>query len=64
MDRYTKFILTVIAMSLLWISLRVGDLVPNAIAAYADTKIEIVDVSVARHRALPVVITGKISCSE
>jgi hypothetical protein len=64
MDRYTKFNLTVIAVSLLWISLHVGDLVPNAFAGYAITKIEIVDVSVSSHRALPVVIKGKVNCSD
>lgn len=62
MDRYSKFIFTVIAVSLLWISLHVGDIVPNALAAYTDTKIEITDVSVSRHRALPVVISGELTC--
>jgi len=62
MDRYTKFVFTVIAISLLWISLHVGDLVPNALAAYSNTKIEIADVSVSRHRALPVVISGELTC--
>ena len=62
MDRYAKFILTVIAVSLLWISLHVGDLVPNAYAAYMDARIEITDVSVSRHRALPVVVSGELTC--
>lgn len=62
MDRYAKFILTVIAMSLLWISLHVGDLVPNAFAANSATKIVIADVSVSRHRALPVVVSGELTC--
>jgi hypothetical protein len=62
MDRYTKFILTVIAVSLLWISLHVGDLIPNAFAASSDTKIVIADVSVSRYRALPVVVSGELTC--
>ena len=62
MDRYTKFILTVIAVSLLWISLHVGDLVPNAFAANSDTRIVIADVTVSRHRALPVYVTGELNC--
>ena len=62
MDRYTKFIFTIIALSLLWISVHVGDIVPDALAAYADTRIEIVDVSVSRNRALPVVISGELTC--
>jgi len=62
MDRYSKFLFTVIAVSLLWISLHVGDIVPNALAAYTDTRIEITDVSVSRNRALPVVISGELTC--
>ena len=62
MDRYAKFILTVIAISLVWISLHVGDLIPNAIAANSDTRIEITDISVNRHRALPVVVSGELTC--
>jgi len=62
MDGYTKFILTVIAASLLWISLHVGDLVPKAFAASSNTKIEIADVSVPRHRALPVIVSGELTC--
>ena len=62
MDRYTKFILTLIAMSLMWISIQAGTLIPDGYAAYADTKIEISDVTVARSRALPVYVTGEIKC--
>ena len=63
MDRYTKFILTVIALSLMWISIQAGALISNSYAAYADTKIEIADVTVARSRALPVYVTGELKCS-
>lgn len=62
MDRYSKFIMSVIAGSLLWNSFHVGDLIPNAIAAYADTKIDIVDISVSRGRSLPVVVSGELTC--
>lgn len=62
MDRYTKFIFTIIAISLLWISIHVGDLVPNALAASSDIKIVIADVSVSKHRALPVVVSGELTC--
>lgn len=64
MDRYTKFILTLIAMSLIWISVHAGALISNGYAGNADTKIEIVDVSVAKHRALPVYISGEVRCKE
>lgn len=62
MDRYSKFLMSVIAISLMWISFHVGDLIPNAIAAYAGTKIEIADISVSRNRALPVVVSGEVTC--
>jgi hypothetical protein len=62
MDRYTKFILTVIALSLMWISLNLGAVISNGYAGYSDTKIEIADVTVARSRALPVVVSGQITC--
>ena len=63
MDKYTKFILSVIALSLVWISLHLGTAVSTGYAAYADTKIEIVDISVGKHRALPVHVTGELKCS-
>jgi hypothetical protein len=62
MDRYTKFILTLIALSLMWISIQAGALISNGYAAYADTKIEISDVTVARSRALPVYVQGELKC--
>ena len=62
MDRYTKVILTVIASSLMWISIHLGATVSNGYAGYADMKIEIVDVSVSKHRALPVEIIGQKTC--
>lgn len=62
MDRYTKFIMTLIAMSLMWISLLIKPPFSIAYAGIADTRIEIVDISVARHRALPVIISGEIIC--
>lgn len=62
MDRYTKFILTLIALSLMWISIQAGALISNGYAGYADTKIEIADVTVAKSRALPVYVTGELKC--
>jgi hypothetical protein len=46
----------------MWISIQAGALIPNGYAAYADTKIEIADVTVARSRALPVYVTGELKC--
>ena len=62
MDRYTKVILTVIAFSLLWISIQAGAFIRTAVAAYGATQIEIADVSVSRTRPLPVYVTGELNC--
>jgi len=62
MDRYTKVVLTVIAFSLLWISIQAGAFISNATAAYGATQIEIADVSVSKHRVLPVYVTGELKC--
>lgn len=62
MDRYTKVILTVIAFSLLWISIQAGAFISTAVAAYGATQIEIADVSVSRAHALPVYVTGELKC--
>lgn len=63
MDRYTKTVLTVIAVTLFWIAVRAGELLPVAVAAGADTRIAIADVSVSRNRPLPVVVSGELKCS-
>lgn len=62
MDRYTKAVLTVIAFSLLWISIQAGAFISTAAAAYGAMQIEIADVSVSRNRALPVYVTGELKC--
>jgi hypothetical protein len=64
MDKYTKFVLTLIAISLMWISLNLGLAVSTGYAGSADAKIEIADVTVARSRALPVYVTGELTCKD
>ena len=64
MDKYTRFILTIIAMSLVWISIHVGAFMSTAAAAYGATQIEIADVSVSRARPLPVYVTGELKCKD
>lgn len=61
MDRYTKVMLTVIALSLLWISVQLTSPIPNAYAL--DTaRVDIADISVSKQRALPVHVTGELTC--
>ena len=64
MDKYTKAVLTVIAGSLLWISIQAGGFFSNAVAAYGATQIAIADVSVSRSHALPVYVTGELKCNK
>lgn len=64
MDKYTKAMLTIIAFSLLWLIVNTGAVFSNAVAAYADTKIEIADVTVSRTHALPVYVTGELKCTD
>ena len=62
MDRYTRFVLTVIAAALVWIGVRVGAPIADSHAGYQDTKVEIADISVSRHRPLPVEVSGELVC--
>ena len=63
-DKYNKVMLTIIALSLLWISIQGGALISNAMAAYGATQIEMSDVAVSRSHALPVYVTGELKCSK
>jgi hypothetical protein len=56
MDRYTKFILTVIAACLTWLCVQAGAFVGSVNPGYADNKISIADVSVGEHHPLPVLV--------
>jgi hypothetical protein len=64
MDKYTKILLTMITVSLVWISLQLGTVVPNAFAASDTVRVEIVDVNVSKHRTLPVEVSGELRCTE
>lgn len=61
MDRYTKVMLTIIALSLLWISTQLTSPISNAYAV-DTTRVDIADISVSQHRTLPVHVTGELTC--
>lgn len=63
MDRYTKVILTVIAISLAWIGLNVGSPISDAIALMTQP-IEITSVNVSKSTPLPVYVTGELKCKQ
>lgn len=62
MDRYTKFLLTVIAISLLAIALKPTFPVESAFGAADTQRIEIVGISSAINHAIPIKVEGKIKC--
>jgi hypothetical protein len=62
-DKYTKVILTVIAVSLAWIGINVGSPISDAYALMTQP-IEITGVNVSRHTPLPVYVTGELKCKQ
>jgi hypothetical protein len=62
MDRYTKTLLTIIAVSLMWIAFKDSQIISNAMASSGTVEVKIVGMDVSRYQALPVKIEGKIHC--
>lgn len=64
MDRYTKTILTVIAIALMWIGIRDLSLVSNAFAGQGIVEVKVIEMDINRYRPIPVEVQGKITCKE
>ena len=64
MDRYTKSVLTVIAISLVWIALKDTGIIADAVASSGVVQVEVVDMNWTRYSPLPVRIEGKIKCDD
>jgi len=62
MDRYTKTVLTIIAISLAWIAMKDTQIISNAVASSGAIEVKVVDMNWTRYKPLPVRIEGKISC--
>ena len=62
MDRYTKTILTIIAISLVWIAFKDIGIIADARASNGVVKVEVVDMNWTRYSPLPVRVEGKIQC--
>lgn len=63
MDRYTKTLLTIIAVSLVCIVLKDINIIPNANAALSGvTEVKVVDFKISQNYPIPVKIQGKIKC--
>lgn len=62
MNRYTKSVLTIIAVSLVWIALKDATVISNAVASSGVAEVKIVDMNFSRYQPLPVRVEGKIQC--
>ena len=62
MDRYTKSVLTIIAVSLVWIAFKDTQIIPDAVASSGVVEVKVVDMSWTRYSPLPVRVEGKIQC--
>jgi len=61
MDRYTKMILTTIAISLVVIAFKDVPIISNALAS-SVVEVRVVDMNWTRYSPLPVRVEGKIKC--
>ena len=62
MDRYTKSILTVIAIALVWIAFKDSAIIDDAVASNGVVEVKVVDMNWTRYSPLPVRVEGKIKC--
>ena len=62
MDRYTKSVLTVIAISLIVIAMKDVPIIANAMASSGVVEVRVVDMNWTRYKPLPVRVEGKIRC--
>lgn len=64
MDRYTKTLLTVIAISLVWIALKDTGIISDAKASSGVVEVKVVDMNWTRYSPLPVRVEGKLECRD
>lgn len=62
MDRYSKIVLTVIAICLVWIGARDLPFIPDAMAASGVLEVKVVEMDLSRYRPIPVAVKGEITC--
>jgi hypothetical protein len=48
----------------MWLCLQAGAFVGSVDAGYSDNRIDIADISVGKHRPLPVYVTGELKCKQ
>lgn len=64
MDRYGKFMLTLIAFSLVWIGIKDFSFISNAMAASGIIEVKVVEIDFNRYRPVPVEVKGEITCKQ
>lgn len=62
MDRYTRTLLTIIAVALVWIAVKDTAVISSANASTGVIEVRIVDMNLSRYRPLPVQLHGEIRC--
>ncbi len=62
MDRYSKTVLTVIAIALVWIAFNDSGIIDDAVASSGVVEVKVVDMNWTRYSPLPVRVEGKIKC--
>ena len=61
MDRYSKTLLTIITIALVWIGVKDTGIIADAQAA-SVVEVKVVDMNWTRYSPLPVRVEGKIKC--
>lgn len=64
MDRYAKFILTIIAISLVFIAMRDVPVISEAMASTGVIEVKVVSLEIPSYRPIPVKVEGKIECGK
>jgi len=62
MDHYSKTVLTVIVIALVWIAFKDSGIIDDAVASSGVVEVKVVDMNWTRYSPLPVRVEGKIQC--
>lgn len=62
MDRYTKTVSTIIAIALVWLSIKDFSIVEEAEAASGVVEVRVVEMRLNQYQPIPVKIQGDVAC--
>jgi len=62
MDRYSKTVLTIIAVSLICIAFKDTNLISNALASTGVVEVKVVSMNLPIYKPIPVRVQGEIRC--